>query len=143
MTDPTIFESRYARVTCTAREFFEFVTDMRNFEQFIPANAVSNWDAEANSCSFSVSMLGKVIVRLSEKTEFTRVKFEGDAFKKEDFALTLEITDNNAQPADVKIIVAAELNPMMKMLAVKPLNQFLETLVNGMENFNGWKKARE
>jgi hypothetical protein len=32
---------------------------------------------------------------------------------------------------------------MMKMIASKPISQFLETLINEMESFRGWKETRE
>ncbi len=142
MGNPTIFESRYGKVSGSARDVFEFVTDIRNFEQFVPENTINNWNAEKDSCNFTVPMLGTVTVRLSEKTEFTKVVFEGDALKKNDFLLTLIIYDNLKDPADISVVLSADLNPMMKMVAVKPINQFLEMLVSEMEKFRGWKEFK-
>ena len=39
----------------------------------------------------------------------------------------------------MKVILEAELNPMLKMVANKPIIQFLEMLIREMENFKGWK----
>ena len=39
-------------------------------------------------------MLGTVTVRLAEKEKFNKVVFNGDALKKNDFSLTLYISDN-------------------------------------------------
>lgn len=139
MGNPSIFESRYGKVSCSSREVFEFVTDARNFGQFVPKNSVNSWKADKESCSFSVPMIGTVAVRLSEKSEFTKVVFEGDALKKEDFILTLNIYENINESAGFNVILTADLNPMMKMIAVKPINQFLEMLVTEMEKFTGWK----
>jgi len=41
------------------------------------------------------------------------------------------------------VLMTAELNPIMKMIAVKPINQFLEMLINEMEGFSGWKDTME
>lgn len=139
MSNPSIFESRYGKVSCSAREIFEFVTDIRNFRQFVPANAINNWIADKDSCSFNVPMMGTINVRLLEKTEFTKVVYNGDALKKEDFTLSLNIYDDMKDSASISIILTADLNPMMKMVAVKPINQFLEMLVSEMEKFRGWK----
>lgn len=130
-------------MTCNAEEIFAFVTDIRNFERFIPVGIISNWIAEKESCSFSVSMLGTVSVRLAEKERYTKVVFSGDALKKNDFLLTLNIKDNVTDHAEVMILLSAELNPMMKMMAGKPIEQFLERLINEMESFRDWKSARE
>jgi carbon monoxide dehydrogenase subunit G len=143
MTDLSYFESRSGKVSCSAEEVFAFVTDIRNFERFIPQGTISNWNSEKESCSFSVSMLGTVNVRLSEKKEYTKVVFNGDALKKNDFSLTLNISENTGNNADVRVILNADLNPMMKMIATKPIGQFLEMLINEMESFRDWKNIKE
>lgn len=143
MSDLSYFESRPGMVTCSADKLFLFVTDIRNFERFIPKGTISNWQADKESCSFSVSMLGTVSFSLSEKVKYTKVVFNGDALKKNDFELALNITDNQQNPASVKITLNAELNPMMKMIAVKPIGQFLEMLISEMEKFTEWEKIKE
>ncbi|MBK7133316.1 MAG: hypothetical protein IPH69_10990 [Bacteroidales bacterium] len=139
MSDISYFESRKGNLTCSAQECFNFTTDLRHFEGLIPNNTINNWKAEKESCSFTVSMLGTVSVRLTDKEMYKRVVYKGDALKKNDFELVLNISGDGAQPAEVKVILNAELNPMMKMIAAKPIEQFLEMLINEMEKFKGWK----
>jgi hypothetical protein len=141
MSDLSYFESRTGNLNCSADKLFLFVTDIRNFERFVPKGTVSNWQADKESCTFSVSMIGSVSFRLSEKAEYSKVVYNGDALKKNDFELALNITDNGQNPASVKVELNAELNPMMKMIAVKPIGQFLEMLISEMEKFTGWDKA--
>jgi ribosome-associated toxin RatA of RatAB toxin-antitoxin module len=139
MSNLSDFESRTGKLTCSAEEVFDFVTDIRNFEQFVPKGNIDNWNAEKESCSFSVSMLGTVSVKLAEKEKYNKVVYKGDALKKNDFSLTLDISVNLNKTADVKVKLSADLNPIMKMMATKPIGQFLEMLINEMENFRGWK----
>jgi hypothetical protein len=139
MTDLSYFECRTGKLTGNAAEIFTFVTDIRNFERFIPGGMISNWYAEKELCSFSVSMLGTVTIRLIEKEMYNKVVFGGDALKKNDFTLTLNIMNNVSDHTEVKILLSAELNPMMKMMAGKPIGQFLEMIVTEMEGFRDWK----
>lgn len=139
MSEISIFESRSGNLACSARQCFDFTTDLRHFEGFIPNGTINNWKAEKDSCSFTVSMLGTVSVRLTDKEMFKRVVYKGDALKKNDFELILNISDNGDNPAQVKLLLNAELNPMMKMMASKPIEQFLEMLISEMEKFKGWK----
>ena len=143
MSDLSNFESRTGKLTCNAEELFAFVTDLRNFEQFLPEVPVNKWLAEKEMCSFDVSMIGTVIVRLSEKTKYTRVVYTGDALKKNDFCLALLIAGNIEDHAEVKVTLSADLNPMMKIVASKPISQFLELLIGKMEAFHGWKDTKE
>jgi carbon monoxide dehydrogenase subunit G len=142
MSEISHFESRSGIVECSAAEVYTFVTDIRNFEQFIPGGTISNWKADRDSCSFSVSMLGTVSFRLGQKEMYSKVTFEGDALKKNDFTLALNITDAGKNPAGVKIFLDADLNPMLKMMAVKPIAQFLELLIDSMEKFKGWGEIK-
>jgi carbon monoxide dehydrogenase subunit G len=138
MTELSYFESSWGKVNCSAEEVFCFVTDIRNFERFIPVGTIINWNAEKESCSFTVSMLGTVKIKLTEREKFTRVTFTGDALNKEDFSLTLLINGRDKNSSDIKINLSAELNPIMKMMASEPIGRFLEKLIREMENFRDW-----
>ena len=143
MTSLSHFESRSGTVNSDAHDVFKFVTDIRNFERFIPKGTINNWNAEKETCSFTVSMLGKVTLRLAETEKYNRIVFTGDALKKNDFSLILLITDNGKSPANVKVMLSADLNPMMKMVGSKPIGQFMEMIINEMESFRDWKSIKE
>jgi len=142
MADISNFESRTGTVTCSAEEAYHFVTDVRNFEQFIPEGSISNLVTGKESCSFNVGGIGNVSFRLTEKREFSRIVFEGDALSKEDFRLILNIFGDGPTPVNVKVSVEAKLNPMIRMIAQKPLTQFLEMLISEMEKFRGWSDVK-
>lgn len=142
MSELSYFESRSGQLSCNAEEVFNFVTDLRNFERFAPDGTINNWKAEREFCSFNVSMVGSVTVRLAEKEEYNKVVYSGDALKKNDFLLTLHISENEKNPVDVKIQLSADLNPIMKMMAAKPIAQFLDMLINEMESFREWDRTK-
>jgi hypothetical protein len=142
MAEISSFESRTGNLSCSSEEAFNFVTDIRNFERFARQGGINDWQADRESCSFKVSMIGTVSVRLAEKEMFSKVVFRGDALKKNDFTLTLNISGNGNDPAKVKVLLSADLNPMLKMIATKPIIQFLEMTIKEMETFNGWKDPR-
>ena len=143
MSDLSHFESRPGKLTCSDREVFAFVTDIRNFERFIPEGTINNWKAERESCSFNLSMLGNVNFRLSGKEMYNKVVYAGDAFKKNDFSVILDISVTGKDKSEVKVSLNAHLSPVLKMMAVKPVGRFLELLINEMESFRGWKEIRE
>ena len=143
MDDISHFESRSGSLSCTPKEVFDFVTDIRNFEQFIPEGTIYNWQSAKDTCSFSVSMIGTVSLQIEKKEPYNKVIFSGDALKKNDFSLVLNILENENNNAEVKVLLEADLNPMLKMMANKPILQFLEMPIREMENFNGWKNIIE
>ena len=141
MSDKTNYESRSGKIDCDAEQLFNFVTDLRNFERFIPHGSVSNLKIELDSCSFQVSMLGTVTVRISETVKYSEVVYSGNALQINDFSLILIIRSKNDKESEVIVTLSAELNPFLKMLAAEPIRKFLETLINEMEKFKGWKET--
>ena len=142
MANLSFFESRHGTMSCKTEEVYAFITDIRNFERFIQERTLNNWNAEKEFCSFSVTMLGTVTVRIAEKEEFSKVVYEGDALKKNDFSLTAYMIDNNNNKAEINIVLSADLNPVMKIMAKKPIEQFLGKLIDEMEKFRAWKDIR-
>jgi len=143
MSNISYFESRKAKIVSNAEDIFTFVTDLRNFRQFAPEGTITNWMAEKEICSFSVAMLGTVGFKIKEKAPYSSVIYEGDALKKNDFTIQLNISELGLDQSEVKISLNADLNPMMKMMATNPINQFLEMLVKEMESFREWRQVKE
>jgi hypothetical protein len=133
--------SRKGVLSCTGDEFFGFISDIRNFKQFIPEGNIKNWHATSDSCSFGVPPLSTVTVRLSEKIPFSSVSFSGDVLQKNDFNLKVGIINNENKLAEVSLILAVDLNPVLKMMASGPIEKFLETLISEMEKFDKWNQT--
>jgi carbon monoxide dehydrogenase subunit G len=142
MDDISTFESRTGKVNCKAEDLYHFLTDIRNFERFIPKDMFSDISMARDSCSFSVSMLGKVNIRIGERKEFSEVVFSGNAMQVNDFSLAVKFGSAEPSHSEVKLSVLANLNPFLKMLAAEPINKFLETIIAEMEKFSGWKEIR-
>ncbi len=138
MSEISTFTSRPARITCTAREFYDFVTDARNFEQFISAETFSDLKADKDSLSFQASMLGSVSLRISEKIMYSKVIYRGENQQVKDFMLKADIADSGPGSCEVILTLQAELNPMLRMFAEAPVKKFLDALTSQMEKFRGW-----
>lgn len=135
------FESRPGSLSCLAIDVYNFTTDIRNFEQFIPEGTIRNWQASQDSCSFQVPPLGTASVRIIESVASSIVVYSGDALQKNDFELVVKISENDKKLAMVSLVLTAELNPVLKMMATGPIEKFLETLITEMEKFDKWKKT--
>jgi len=143
MASASGFQSRKGVVSATPRAVFEFVTDLRNFRQFVPENRISSLEIDKESCSFSVPVVGNVNVRLAAAEPYSRVAYSGKALQDNEFSLTLEISGPGDGTSEVRLFLEAELNPILKMMATEPIGRFLETLVDEMEKFTGWSTPNQ
>jgi hypothetical protein len=142
MSEISSFESRTGNLDCDAEGVYNFITDIRNFERFIPKDKVTSLKIDEDSCSFQMSMLGTVNVRIIEKIKPGRVLFSGTALQVNNFSLLLNILSTGTDHSEVKIILSGEMNPFLKMIAADPVKQFLETLIKEMEKFRDWKNIK-
>jgi carbon monoxide dehydrogenase subunit G len=139
MSELSTFESRTGKLDCTTSDVYNFVTDIRNFEQFIPRDKVKNVNLDQDSCSLQVNLLGPVNIRIQEKIMYSKVVFSGNAMQVNNFSLVMKIHETENKNSEVNIILMAELNPILKMIASEQIKKFLETLICEMEKFKGWK----
>jgi hypothetical protein len=139
MSDNLKFESRTGKLSCTAPELFGFITNIRNFEQFIPAGNIKNWQASEEGCSFQITPFGTANVRIREKIPNTLVKYNGDVLKENEFELSVHISEDERKRAEVRLFMTAGLNPFLKMMAAEPIKRFMELLIVEMEKFDKWK----
>jgi len=138
MSAETEFTSPAGTLMVDSGKVFNFVTDIRNFSRFIPADSISDWVADIDSCSFRVNPMGEVAVTLTEKTPATLVKFEGTAMQSIGFKVWIQLKETEPGHTKFRIVVRAILNPFYKLIATKPASDFLERLVSEIENFEGW-----
>ncbi len=142
MSNISDYKSRVGNLSCSPEELFYFITDIRNFERFIPGDSISNLTIGKDSCSFQVTMLGTVTIAITEKILHRKVIFTGNALHLNDFSIIMNISGMENNQTKANIMLLAEMNPLLKVVAEKPVKNFLETLISGMEKFEGWKDIK-
>lgn len=133
------YKSRKGYPSCTPEEFCSFITDLRNFERFIPANEVNDLAITRETCSFSVSMLGTVTVSIASVNAPVSVSYLGNALQIDDFDINVTISATSVGKSEVMVFFEADLNPLLKMIASGPVERLLEQLVDEMEKIESWK----
>lgn len=130
------FESRIGKVASAQKEIYDFLADFRHFEKLIPKGEVTQWSADEDSCRFQVAGVGEVGLKTIEKRPYDLLKIAGDSMANIDFTLWIQIKEAAPGDSRVKLTLKAGLNPMIRMVATKPLKQFLEILISHIEKFD-------
>jgi hypothetical protein len=131
--------SRSGKISSGEEDVYYFLSDIRNFERFVPGEKISGITIGQDSAGFQVPMLGNISVKISEKVMYNKVVFTGNALLINDFSLIVTITRKNENQSEATVTLSVDLNPLFKMAAEKPIAQFLESVISGMENFSDWK----
>lgn len=132
----TKFESRIGKLNTSGEKAFSFLSDFRNFSRFIPADKIKEWEASTEQCKFTVEGVGKVGLKIIEKEPYKLVKITGDSTAGLEFFFWIQIKEIGEKDTRVKLTIKVDLNPMMKIVAAKPLKSFVNLMVDKIEEYS-------
>lgn len=127
MTD---FVSEVKTIPYSGERVFTMLSDLTNLERVkdrIPQDKVKDFEFDQDSCSLSVDPVGKITFRIIEREPHKTVKFETT---NSPVPLTVWIQLKEVAPDDtrMKMTVRAELNPFIKSMVSKPLQEAVDKL---------------
>jgi hypothetical protein len=124
----TRIESEKVTINKTKGEVFSWFADVNNYKAIMPAQ-VEDWNATENDCSFTIKGMATLGMAIEEKTpdSFIRLAKKGKA--PFDFSLLVNIAAITGNESELQLVFDADLNPLLKMMAVSPLTNFLNMLV--------------
>ena len=127
----TRIESEKVSVNKSSADVFNYLQKMENIGNLLPEQ-VENFTSDEQTCRFEIKGMGPMGLKLGPVTSdsITYLKNEKAPF---DFSLISNINDNGASTG-VQLIFEADLNPIFKMMAEKPLQNFVNHLVKKFES---------
>ena len=127
-------ESPKVTLNKSAREAFDFLSDVKNFEQLMPEN-ISKFEVLGDD-TFVFALKGMPEIELKKKEVDPPNKIVlGAAGGKLDFSLTGNISELTNDTSEVQLVFEGDFNPMMAMMIKGPISKFIETLATNMTKF--------
>lgn len=127
-------ESRIGKIQAGEEHVFSLISDFNNLQNFAIPDNVKDFNADVDSCSFVVKGMGNFAMKIIEREEFKLVKIANDEGMPFKFNLWIQLKNVDKADVRVKVTLEAELNAMLKVVAKKPLTQFVSTLVDKLES---------
>ena len=124
------FVSEIKRIPHKAEHIYGMLSDLSNLERVkdrIPAGKVKDFTFDSDSCSVSVDPVGKICFQIVEREPNQLIKF---ATTNSPIPLHLWIQLKEVTEADtcMKLTVGAELNPFIKQMVAKPLQEAIDKM---------------
>lgn len=121
-------ESQKALINCQPQKVYDFLTNFDNFKRLLP-DQVANWQSTGDSCSFEVKGLAKVGLRITSKTPYTEIIMIGEGKLPFGFSFETFIRQVETQQCQVQMVIDADMNPFIAMMAEKPLQNFVDLIL--------------
>lgn len=134
----TTFESAIKTLAASQQKVYTVLSDLRNLEKVkdrIPQDKISDVTFEEELVTFKVDPVGNVGIKIIEKEEPKTLKFAAQN-SPVDFFLWIQLKSVAENDTRIKVTLKADLNPMIKMMAAKPLKGFVDTLADSIAAFD-------
>lgn len=128
------FESSVKQIPYSQQQVYNNVSDLSNLEKVrdrVPEDKVSNFVFDKDTVSVSVSPVGNIKLRIINREEPKSVKFETEQ-SPVPFDLWIQILPVTETSCKIKLTVKADLNPFIKGMVSKPLQEGIEKIADAL-----------
>ena len=124
------FVSEIKTIPFNADRIYPMLSDLNNLESVkarIPQDKIKDFEFDSNSCSFAVDPVGKLKFEIIEREPNKTIKF---STSNSPIPLTIWVQLKEVAPGDtkLKITAKADLNPFIKPMVSKPLQDAIEKI---------------
>ena len=128
----TEFISEIKTIPCSNGIVYETLSDLNNLEKLknrIPSDKIEDFTFDSDSCSFSVQPVGKVRFSIVNREPPKTIKLIADQSPME-VSMWIQLKETSEQETKMKLTVKADLNPFLKPMLSKPLQEGIDQIAD-------------
>ena len=128
----TKFESSVKVIPYSQERVYEKLADLSNLEAIkdrLPEDKVKNMSFDTDTLSFNVDPVGQLTLRIIEREPSKCIKFE-TTNSPLPFNMWIQLVAVSEEECKLKVTIGLEINPCMKAMVQKPLNEGLEKMAD-------------
>ncbi|WP_434502109.1 SRPBCC family protein [Prevotella sp.] len=128
------FESTIRQINYPQQNVYNLLSDLSNIERIkdrLPEDKIKDLTFDENSISIS-SPMGAVKLNIIEREEPSCIKFETEKSPLP-FNLWIQILPVDEASSKIKLTIKAELNPFIKGMVSKPLQEGIEKIADALQ----------
>ena len=128
------FESSIKQIPYPQQAVYDNISDLRNLEKVkdrVPEDKVSDFTFDEDTVGINVQPVGELKLRICEREEPKCVKFE-TVQSPVPFNVWIQVLPVDEQNSKMKVTVKADLNPFIKSMVEKPLQEAVEKIADAL-----------
>ena len=125
-------KSKQVTVNKSAEALCDFLADVKNFEQLMPENTSKFEVIRDDAFVFALKGMPEIALEVKEINRPNQIVL-GAMSDKLPFTLTGNIQPITETSSSIELLFAGEFNAMMAMMIKSPINKFLGTLTDKLQ----------
>jgi hypothetical protein len=129
------FESKHVNVNGAMEAVHAYLQNMENIQRLLPKDKISNWQCDADSCSFKIQnvyTLGLKRTTSSIDSDKAETVFQSTDSSPFPFTLTANLKANGSTTEAFQLCDAS-INPFMEMMVKGPLQSLFDYMAERLE----------
>ncbi|MFP5471434.1 MAG: hypothetical protein ACLGGV_07535 [Bacteroidia bacterium] len=133
MTDIT---SETVTLKTPIQEIFNFLSDLNNYNQLLPADNISDFQSTKENCSFKVQNAYNIGLNKQSEQSPNLITLNSSENSPIKFELSIHISEKNSETSTY-LNCQADLNPMLKMMVERPLQNLFNYMAKRLKEVKG------
>ena len=128
------FESSIKQVPYPQEAVYRNISDLSNLEKVkdrVPEDKIKDFSFDEDTVTLNVQPVGELKLRICEREEPKCVKFE-TVQSPVPFNVWIQVLPVDEQNSKMKVTVKADLNPFIKSMVEKPLQEAVEKIADAL-----------
>ena len=128
------FESSVKQIPYSQQAVYNNISDLRNLEKVrdrVPEDKVQDFSFDQDTVSLNVAPVGELKLRICDREEPKCIKFE-TVQSPVPFNVWVQVLPVDENSSKMKVTVKAELNPFIKSMVEKPLQEGVEKIADAL-----------
>ena len=117
------------------KELFEFLSDVKNYEQLMPDTIDTFAVMDENTFRFILKGMPEIYLRIVEQVPHEKIVLAAPS-KKLSFDLTISIEALDDSSSEFEMDFQGKFNTMMAMMIKRPITNFMETLSTNLSSLS-------
>ena len=125
-------KSKTGLINKSINNVFEYLSDLNNYNELLPADKISDWESDVDSCSFKIKGAASIGFQKKSTEPFNRINLISGDKSPIDFDLAIILSEQDGETKG-HIEFESNVNPFLRMMIEKPLKNLFEHMVDKME----------
>ncbi len=128
------FESSIKQIPYPQEAVYRNISDLRNLEKVkdrVPEDKINDFSFDEDTVTLNVQPVGELKLRICDREVPKCVKFE-TVQSPVPFNVWIQVLPVDEQNSKMKVTVKAELNPFIKSMVEKPLQEAVEKIADAL-----------
>jgi len=119
-------------VKSSAKKCVEYLCDLNNYQFLLPKDKINNWQSSKDFCIFSIQKAYTLDI-VKESSNNDQILLKSGVKSQFKFCIKIKIQEKSANSCTTQIICEANVNPLLKVMVGKPLNELFNHMANNIE----------